>query len=273
MSEFLRNLSPKGRKIALSVLVAAVTIGVAGGGYFAVTKVKEIQEQKAALKLEEEKKAEEAKKAAEEEARKELIKNSKVAYLTFDDGPHPYNTEKVLDVLAANDIKATFFMVGNMAQKNPEVVKKVKEAGHTIANHTTNHRYSYKSNEEFLADIQDTDEKISAALGEEHKSLFVRVPGGSMGKKLEKSVLADNGYIDTNWNSLNGDSEKGGRVSKDYIINRVKETVGDDQYEVVLMHDIKSVTAENLQDIIDTIKEEGYIFEPLTKDSPISFRN
>lgn len=271
MSKYLKTLLIKNRKATTIIGGTIITTGVLFAGYFGVTKAKQAKIEKEALELELKEQEEKELKEAQAKARLEYLANTKIAYLTFDDGPHPTNTEKVLEVLKNNDIKATFFMIGDMASRNPELVKKVKEAGHTIANHTTNHKYKYRTSEEFLADIQDTDNKISEALGEPHKSLFVRVPGGSMGKKLEKETLKNAGYIDTNWTALNGDSEKGGRVNSEYIIKRIKDTVGDEQHEVVLMHDIKSVTTENLQKIIDTIKEKGYVFEPLQEDSPINF--
>ena len=271
MSKFIRT-QLKNRSLAFKLIAATVIVaGIGLGGCYAYGKIKDVKAEKAALKLEQERIEEEKRIEAEKAARAEYIKSNNIAYLTFDDGPHATNTVEVLKVLKENNVKATFFVVGDMVAKNPDLVKKIKEDGHTIANHTTQHKYFYATADEFLNDIMDTDAKISEALGEEHKSLFVRVPGGSMGKTLEKSVLADNGYIDTNWTALNGDSEKGGKVSSEYILQRIDNTVGDNQYEVVLMHDIKSITASNLQAVIDLIKEKGYVFEALDEDSPISF--
>lgn len=271
MSNLLKKLVLKNRKAV--VYTSAAVIGtsiVGGGGYFAYSQVKQFAEKKEAVRLEQERIAEEERLKAEEEARKaeraEFLANNKIAYLTFDDGPSPVNTPKVLKVLADNNIKATFFMVGSMVENYPDLVKQIYEAGHTIANHTYSHKYSYPTAEAFLEDLNKADEKISEAIGKTYKSKYVRCPGGSFGKTLLKDTLAKNGYIDMNWTALNGDSEKGGNVSKDYALNRIKSTVGDDQYEVVLMHDIKSVTANNLQAIIDTIKAEGYVFEALTED-------
>lgn len=210
------------------------------------------------------------KQQEEDAARKERVANSKVAYLTFDDGPN-YNTEKILDILKENDIKATFFLVGSMVENNPGIVKRIQDEGHILANHTYSHKYAYKTQEEFLEEVEKTDELISKALGKEFKSYFVRVPGGSMGKKIAQEAIRENGYKSINWTGMFGDDEKGGKVDTKYIINRVKETTGDDQYEVVLAHGTKSVTVAALQDIIDNLKADGYIFEPLMEDSPVEF--
>lgn len=268
MSKFLKKVLNNTRLILLcSGIMVSVSV-IAGGSYFAYTKAQNVKLEKEAMIAEQERKAEEERIQREKEARIEYLKNSDIAYLTFDDGPNPINTPKVLDVLKENNIKATFFMVGSMVRKNPELVKRIYEEGHTIANHTTSHKYKYSSPEAFLADIEDTDAAISEALGKEYKSLFVRCPGGSYGKTMQKETLAANGYIDMNWTALDGDAEKGGKVSTDYILDRIDKTVGDNQYEVVLMHDIKSITADNLQKIIDSIKDKGYVFEALTEETP-----
>lgn len=268
MSKIVKDILNNRRLVMLcSGIVIGVSV-IAGGGYFAYNKIQDAKIEKAALIAEQERKAEEERIQKEKEARAEYLATSDIAYLTFDDGPNAKTTPMVLDVLKKNNIKATFFMVGDMVEKNPEMVKRIYEEGHTIANHTTNHKYRYSSPEAFLADIEDTDKKISEAIGKEHKSLFVRCPGGSYGKNMQKETLADNGYIDMNWTALNGDSEKGGKVSSEYLLERIDKTVGDNQYEVVLMHDTKSATAENLQKIIDNIKEKGYVFEALTEETP-----
>ena len=255
----------------LVMICSGIVVGVAiltGGIYFTYNKIETAKIEKAKLIAEQEKKAEEDRIQKEKEERAEYLATSDIAYLTFDDGPSSVNTPKVLEILEKNNIKATFFMVGDMVSKNPEIVKEIYEAGHTIANHTSSHKYRYSSSEAFLEDIQDTDTKISDAIGIEYKSLFVRCPGGSYGKTMQKETLSENGYIDMNWTGLSGDSENGGKIDSKYLLDRIDKTVGDNQYEIILMHDIKSLTAENLQKIIDSIKEKGYVFEALTEETP-----
>lgn len=252
------------RTTVLVVLSTAVFLGGVTLVNFGRNKLIEANEQKqieALLKREEE----------EKQARLDRISNNKVAYLTFDDGPNN-NTLKVLEILEKNNIKATFFVVGDMVKNNPDIVKAIYDAGHTLGNHTLSHSYSYKDSESFMEDILATDKLISEAIGEEYKSLFVRVPGGSMGKTMQQETLSENSLRSINWTGLSGDSENGGAVTSKYILNRIKETVGDDKYEVVLMHDVKSITAETLEDVIQYIKDEGYIFEPLMEDSPVYFK-
>ena len=74
--------------------------------------------------------------------RETLPLNDGEVVLTFDDGPMPKNSYQVLDILAAQCVKATFFMVGRQAQANPEGVRKVRDAGHTVATHSQSHPYT-----------------------------------------------------------------------------------------------------------------------------------
>lgn len=254
-----------GIKKIMGVLAVSFIV-ISAGGYGVdlynekLTAKKELAEANALMQKEQE----------ANEARQERVSNNKVAYLTFDDGPN-YNTSKVLEILEENNIKATFFLVGSMIENNPDIVKDIKEAGHTIGNHTYSHSYSYKTKEAFLEEIEKTDDLISKAIDEDFKSYFVRVPGGSMGKSTLKEAISENGYKSINWTALVGDDEKGGKVGVDYVVNRAKETTGDDKYEVILAHGTKSVTVKSLQKIIDNLKEDGYIFEPLVEDSPVEF--
>ena len=253
-------------KRTIAIIIAGVTLI---GGTFAGYKYMNIKNEREALAIklaEEERIQEEQRKEEERIAR---IQNNNVAYLTFDDGPHPERTNKILDILKANDVKATFFVLGEQAEKYPEIIKRIYDEGHTIANHSTNHKYTYPTKEAYLEDIRNTDSIISKAIGKEYKSLYVRVPGGSMGKSLVKEAIAEDGRIDLNWTALTGDSEKNIMKSKELTFERFKETFGDDKYEVVLMHDIKEVTVENLQQLIDYIKANNYILEPLVADSPV----
>lgn len=260
--DFKSNLNKYKKSIILGTTVATILVT---SGIYGYNSHRNQLEQMELQRIEEER--QQAIRLEDERIRR--IANNKVAYLTFDDGPKKEYTEKILSVLDENNIKATFFILGQQAEKHPEIVKIIHEAGHTIANHTTNHKYTYSSKEEFLEDVRNTDRIISEAIGEEYKSLYVRVPGGSFGKKEIQEAIKEDGRIDLNWTALNGDSERKIMNSKDSMLKRLEETFGDDKYEVVLMHDIKDVTVNNLKDIIDYIEASGYIFERLVDDSPV----
>lgn len=101
--------------------------------------------------------------------------DEKKAYLTFDDGPTSKCTEKVLDILKEENIKATFFVVGKHVEEYPEIVKREYEEGHYIANHgySHNNRLLYKDMENFEKEIKSTDFAISKAIGVENYSSHI----------------------------------------------------------------------------------------------------
>lgn len=194
--------------------------------------------------------------------------NRKTAYLTFDDGPSPLVTPKILEVLRQYDLRATFFMIGEMAEQNPELVRQIQKEGHLICNHTYSHSYKsiYASPDNFMADVTKAEEVLKTILGEEFETNILRFPGGSFGKKrfsFRERVKAE-GYLNIDWNVLNGDAEAR-HVPANTLINRIKETLKNKDNAVILMHDsnTKNTTAEALPEIIDYLQAEGYCFKTL----------
>ena len=95
--------------------------------------------------------------------------------LTFDDGPHPYYTEQLLDGLKERGVVATFFVTGEHALLHPDVIKRMQEAGHLIGNHTYTHMQLRSDNRaEFLEELQLTNQVIKEITGED--TLYVRPP-------------------------------------------------------------------------------------------------
>src|SRR6266403_4682931 len=100
--------------------------------------------------------------------------------LTFDDGPLPKHSNQILDILAAQCVKATFFLVGRQAQANPEGVRKVRDAGHTVATHTQNHPSGMHRLpiDRAKKEIEDGIASVTAALGDgTAPAPFFRIPG------------------------------------------------------------------------------------------------
>ena len=197
-------------------------------------------------------------------------KDTKIAYLTFDDGPTQAVTPLILDVLKKEQVKATFFVLGTNVRKNPDLVKRAYLEGHYIANHGYSHNYSkiYKSSNAVLEEYSKTEKIIRDAIGnKEYSSNLFRFPGGFTGGKYEKikkeaGRLLNNkniSYID--WNVLTGDSE--GANTKEKILENVKKHTKDKGNIVVLMHDSSSkiLTYETLKDVIKYLRQQGYTFE------------
>ena len=192
--------------------------------------------------------------------------NGKIAYLTFDDGPSLVSTPKILDILEEYDIKATFFVIGYMAEKHPEILRMVHEKGHTIGNHSYSHNYGYiyRNVTNFMDDINKTNVVLKDILGDEFSTNIIRFPGGSFGKDNFIKRVQKEGLHYFDWNSLNGDAE-GVKFSKQRLVNRFKETAKNKKKLIVLMHDTdaKSTTVEALPEIIEYLLENGYVFDVL----------
>ena len=193
----------------------------------------------------------------------------KIAYLTFDDGPTPKVTPKILDILKEENVKATFFVLGKCVSYYPEIVKRTYEEGHFIANHGYTHNNSrlYKTMDNFAQEIKDTDVEIAKAIGvDEYCSHVFRFPNGFTSprykseKKEARKLLDKLGYAYIDWNCLNGDSEK--KCSKSGLLNNLKKSAKNKGTLVILMHDTADLNDSSavLKDSIRFLKEEGYTF-------------
>jgi len=197
--------------------------------------------------------------------------DEKQIYLTFDDGPSPNITPKILQILKEEQVPATFFVLGSRAELYPELIKQEYNEGHYIANHGYTHTYSkiYTSVQSVVDEYNSTEAAIQNALGlsEFHSYLF-RFPGGSSGgpydslKSEAKSYLNNNGIASTNWNCLSGDAEASGRTATQ-LLDRLYETAEGHNSLIVLMHDAddKKATADILREVIVHYKQEGYEFK------------
>lgn len=170
--------------------------------------------------------------------------------LTFDDGPHPVYTKKLLDGLRERNVKASFFLIGDSVNGNEELVRQMKEDGHLIGNHTSSHvQLSKKSPEEAREEIWRTNEKLKEVLGEEPE--YIRPPFGSWSEELENTVpmtvvLWDVDPLD--WKVQD----------KDKVVRHVLKHAGDG--EIVLLHDVYETSVDAALEIIDTLSRQGYNF-------------
>lgn len=189
-------------------------------------------------------------------------------YLTFDDGPSKI-TPSVLEVLKQAGIKATFFTLGQQVNRYPELAQQIVAEGHSIGNHSYNHRYDelYKSPQTFIDQVLNTTKAIYNATGE-FTPLF-RAPGGSY-SNLDESymkALTNAGYIVFDWNVDSGDSTSKTITSKEIIAN-VKAAKLKDRM-VVLMHDSSThqTTLDALPEIIKYFKNANYQFAAITGET------
>lgn len=191
-----------------------------------------------------------------------------VVYLTFDDGPGKY-TEQLLDILAEQQIPATFFVLGQQVEKYPELLQRIVAEGHSIGNHSFNHVYDelYSNFDNFADQVLHTSQIISEVTGEH--SVLLRAPGGTY-QNVDTSyydALTEAGYILFDWNVDSGDS-KGRDVSKETIINNIKQSILTKRL-IVLMHDSNTheATMQALPEIIAYYREQNYRFDRITAET------
>ncbi|MGX7108882.1 polysaccharide deacetylase family protein [Facklamia miroungae] len=176
--------------------------------------------------------------------------SSKFVVLTFDDGPNPITTPQILDTLKFYDVKASFFVLGQNAEKYPDIIKRMQDEGHLIGNHSYSHRnFTLISEAEILDELNRTNQIIESAT---HASVnYYRMPYGAGGQR-EMQLTKMTPVL---WNV---DSEDWKSRNEQMIINRVNSTLRPDP--VILMHDIYQETANSLGTIIENIRRNGYQF-------------
>jgi len=170
--------------------------------------------------------------------------------ITFDDGPHPYYTEQLLDGLKERGAKASFFVMGKQAEAYPELVLRMHEEGHLVGNHTYSHIQLGKNNREvFKAELVKTNELLSRITGEEPQ--YVRPPYGSWDKSFETELT----MIPVLWTIDPRDwcsTDVRGIVSR--VTKKAKENA------VILMHDEYESTVTAALEIVDILQKQGYEF-------------
>ena len=182
----------------------------------------------------------------------------KVLYLTFDAGYENGCTEKILDTLQKQEVKAAFFLVGNYIEKNADLVRRMVEEGHIVANHTMHHYDMSKLSDKaaFSKELTDLEELYKQTTGQEMPK-FYRPPQGiyseenlTMARELGyKTVFWSLAYVD--WNN---DSQPSKAEAFAKLLPRTHNGA------VVLLHSTSKTNAEILDELITHWKDEGYTF-------------
>ena len=200
-----------------------------------------------------------------------------VIYLTFDDGPGSF-TNKILDILKKHDIKATFFVT--MAGSN-DVLRREFDEGHTIGLHTATHVYKqiYASIDSYFDDLNRVSNRVQSITGKETK--FIRFPGGTSNhvsavgmSNIVREVNAK-GYTYFDWNLSVEDAGECAykKDKKTCVVNNFKKYLKPNKVNMVLMHDIKSYTANGLEEMINYAKERNYTFKQIDGSTePVQFK-
>ncbi len=170
--------------------------------------------------------------------------------ITFDDGPHPVYTKRLLDGLKERGIKATFFVTGEHAEQCPDIIKRMHDEGHLIGNHTYSHiQLTDDNREKFKNELLQTSEIVKNITGEELQ--YVRPPYGLWDKALE----AELNMFPVLWSidPLDWCTSNASKVARS-VIREAEEN------DIILLHDYYASSVSAALMIIDELTRQGYSF-------------
>lgn len=216
----------------------------------------------------------EAATTEESGAMTKTFSNGKKVYLTFDDGPSTH-TDELLRILRENNVKATFFCVYNPDMSTWPSYRHIVQEGHTLGMHSYTHVYDeiYADMDAYKKDVKAIHDFLYEQTG--YDSIYYRFPGGSsntvsnVGMQEMIEYLSSEGIIYYDWNALSGDAVDGtlsAEVLNETVMGYVRANEGD---SIVLLHDLEDIptTIEGLQDLITTLKTEGYELCPIDSET------
>lgn len=191
----------------------------------------------------------------------------KMTSFTFDDGPHPEYTPRILDVLKKFNLKATFFVVGENAKKYPDIVKRIKDEESEVGNHTYSHRMlPFQFKKSIISEIKKTEEIIFNITGE--KPRYFRPPR-SLRNKFAVDFLQQEGYTIVLWSISSRDWISSAKKIEDRILKLTSPG------SIILFHDAGGIffnrggsrlpTVEALPVIIRGLEAKGYEIVSLRK--------
>jgi peptidoglycan/xylan/chitin deacetylase (PgdA/CDA1 family) len=179
--------------------------------------------------------------------------------LTFDDGPSPGSTEKILDILDKHQVKATFFCIGKNIKGNPDLLKSIHDRGHLIGNHSFYHGslFDLQPAWRMRTELTNTDSVIFEALGQRPR--YFRPPYGVTNPMLAYAIK-QTGHLTIGWSLRSLDTVINDQQK---LLHRIVRSIkaGD----ILLMHDRCDVTVEILPELLDHIVRSGLTVERLDK--------
>jgi len=197
--------------------------------------------------------------------------NDHEVVLTFDDGPLPAHSNQVLDILAAQCVKATFFEIGRMAQAFPEGVRKLRDAGHTIGTHSQNHPLSmnHMPIDRARQEIDNGIASIKKALGDDESAVapFFRIPGLLRAEGVEDYLAGKGIQV---W-SADFPADDWRPVSSSRVYELAMQRLQAKGKGILLLHDIQARTVVALPKILRELKARGFHIVhvvPATPDRP-----
>jgi len=182
-------------------------------------------------------------------------------YLTFDDGPTPEITERVLEILDKHQIKATFFCIGDNVRKHPEIVQKILSKQHSVGNHTYSHLKGWKTpTKTYISNTEACRIKLNSQFTIQNSQIF-RPPYGKI-KPWQSYKLRKLGYKIIMWDVLSKDYDAS--ISAEKCYENVIQNVSSGS--IIVFHDshkAKENVLNSLEKTIETLKRKGFKFEKI----------
>lgn len=179
--------------------------------------------------------------------------------LTFDDGPHPTNTPRLLDILKSRNVKATFYVVGTNARRYPHILRRMIAEGHEIGNHTVTHGDLTKmSTDQVRRELRDSHQAIASATGV--APLTMRPPYGAITTNQKSWIRQEFGYPSILWSVDPEDWKKPGSA---VVTNRLVS--GAKPGGILLVHDIHSPSIDAMPSTVDQLLARGFQFVTVTQ--------
>ena len=198
-----------------------------------------------------------------------LVSGNYIA-ITFDDGPHPQNTTRLLDILRARNIKATFYVIGRSVDLYPQVVRRTVAEGHEIGNHTHTHRLLTKlSDSEIRTEMARCRDAVGRAAGVQPRTM--RPPYGGLLQRQRELVHAEFGYPTILWSV---DPLDWKNRNSSLITSRILS--GASAGGIVLAHDLHATTVDAMPGTLDGLLRRGFKFVTVSQllamkpDAPVT---
>ena len=186
----------------------------------------------------------------------------KVIYLTFDVGYENGNVSKILDVMKEENVVGSFFILGNVVKRNPELVLRMANEGHIVCNHTLNHpNLVGKSEESFKNEVLGLENEYRRLTGKE-MSKFFRPPQGTFDCEMLERAQAL-GYKTVFWSFAYADWDNDKQMDEDVALKKILDNIHNG--EIMLIHPTSATNAKIMKKLIRELKQQGYNFATLDK--------
>jgi len=181
--------------------------------------------------------------------------DEKVIYLTFDAGYENGNVSKILDALKAHNAVGTFFVLEHLIRDNTELVKRMFDEGHTVANHTMTHKNMANQSKEVFENELYGLEKLCRDLTDHDMAKLYRPPEGSFSRE-NLEILHDMGYHTVFWSCAYADWDNNKQPSEEYAIEKLTSRLHNG--EILLLHPTSSTNAAIMDRFLTMLENEGY---------------